>query len=122
MTVLEIAHSKSANEIHTLLMTLAVARTSSSIDSSTSDTGGTMNEIKTYTQTHRTRLVHPLLGYDASAIALTFVPADDSSYTYHHLRHDLFDTVAQRGVTPVSRYVAPSAHLTIARWINGAKM
>jgi hypothetical protein len=85
--------------------------------------------IADYTYHNRARLVKPLIGYDASALALSFVPAageglhsgrtrDDDNYTYHHLRRDIFGLVRDAGVPVDSRYVVPSAHLTIGRFIT----
>lgn len=76
-----------------------------------------------YTFGHRTRLVKPMICYDATAMALSFLPAtgippENETYTYHHLRRDLFDRVAATGVQFNSRYAVPSAHITIARFIT----
>ena len=85
-----------------------------------------------------------MLSYDTSALALSFVPAAgeplshsqqpaaavpaspdtpptsaDDEYTYHHLRRDLFDLASNKaGVDVASRYVVPSAHLTVARFVT----
>ena len=81
-----------------------------------------------YPYDHRCRLVKPTLGYDGAAIALSFLPAAgekcssnaiwEDSYTYHHFRRDLYDLCQASGVQVASRYVLPSAHLTIARFVN----
>jgi hypothetical protein len=80
-------------------------------------------EIVDWTFYHRARLVKPLLGFDASAVALTFVPAsgrDGDGYSYHHLRRDLYNLCTSTGVPITSRYIVPSAHLTIARFTSQA--
>ena len=84
-----------------------------------------------------------MLSYDSSAIALSFVPAagearppsrsglssnsdspaenatrQDDAFTYHHLRHALYDLSTRGGVKVASRYTVPSAHLTIARFVS----
>jgi vesicle-fusing ATPase len=59
----------------------------------------------------------PKIGFDASALALSFVPSP-STYTYHHLRRDIYDLCSKTGVQVDSRYVVPSSHLTIGRFIN----
>lgn len=110
MTALEITHSLAAEEIDVLVnkMLSGVA------------------DIADYTLEHRTRLIKPMLSYDAQALALSFLPAagepgrstGDDAYTYHHLRRDLHDKAQATGVTVASRYVIPSAHLTIARFIT----
>jgi hypothetical protein len=121
MTALEITHSLTAPEIDKL-----VEQISPSIP-----------EITDYTYTHRARLLKPSLSYDAQAFALSFLPAasgqgcsnktdssrtntavQDDEYTYHHLRRDLFALSAATGVKVASRYVVPSAHLTIGRFIE----
>lgn len=114
ITALEITHSKTAPEIQEL------AQSMQSI----------IPTIVSYTLTHRTRLIKPTLSYDASALALSFVPAageslppgrkkEEDAFTYHHLRRDLFELCSQAGVNVDSRYVVPSSHLTVARFIDG---
>jgi hypothetical protein len=89
---------------------------------------GVVTELANYTLTHRARLVKPVISYDTSAIALSFVPAageEDSSvysgkddqFTYHHLRRDLYNIVTQSGCPIAARYTVPSAHITIARFV-----
>ncbi|MCJ1310850.1 transport between ER and Golgi ATPase protein [Agyrium rufum] len=84
-----------------------------------------LQEITDFTYDHPVRLVKPMLGFDASALALTFVPADQSApsvpdpdYTYHHLRADLYKLCRSTGVEIASRYTVSSAHLTVARMIE----
>jgi vesicle-fusing ATPase len=83
ITVLEVTHSKTAPEIKTIVDTIQ-------------DKAPT---ITNYTHDHRSRLIKPLIGFDASALALSFVPAageglhsgrkpEDDKFTYHHLRRD----------------------------------
>lgn len=89
-------------------------------------------ELANYTLGHRARLVKPIISYDTSAIALSFVPAageddpdinhgNDDGYTYHHLRRDLYDKVTTCGVTIAARYTVPSAHITIGRFVKPLK-
>jgi hypothetical protein len=116
-TVLEVAHSLPEAQIEGLVETLQ-----SSKDISTS-------QIADYSFTHRARLVKPMVSFDSAAMALSFVPAagersgsqqtlDDDTYSYHHLRRDVFDMVRKAGIPVASRYSVPSAHLTIARFIT----
>ncbi len=109
MTVLEVDHSRSANEIAKLL---DIVRPK-------------VPEITDYTYNHRSRLVKPIVSYDGAALALSFVPAagegskeasGNDDYTYHHLRRDIYGFASSTGVTVASRYVLPSSHLTIARF------
>ena len=113
ITALEITHSKKAEEIHALVDQMREK----------------VPAITDYTSKHSVRLIKPTIGYDASALALSFVPAageglqagrtlDDDKFTYHHLRRDLYDLCRDTGVTVDSRYVVPSSHLTIGRFIT----
>jgi vesicle-fusing ATPase len=114
ITALEMTHSKKAEEIQQLVDTMREQ----------------IPSIANYTHDHRVRLVKPMIGFDASALALSFVPAagegltpgrtaQDDSYTYHHLRRDLFSLCQDTGASVDSRYVVPSAHLTVGRFIQG---
>ncbi|KII89997.1 hypothetical protein PLICRDRAFT_75040, partial [Plicaturopsis crispa FD-325 SS-3] len=58
----------------------------------------------------------PLLTYDASGLALSFLPLTNA---YHRLRARLWAEVRAAGIDAKSRYVAPSAHVTIARFVEG---
>lgn len=108
MTVLEITHSVTEREVQGHVDSL-------------------QNEVQTimdHTFDHRPRLIKPMVGYDASAMALSLVPAAgeglssfDDSYSYHHLRRDLYTLCKAAGATIASRYTVPSAHLTIARYV-----
>jgi hypothetical protein len=92
-----------------------------------------------YTFSHRARLIKPMLSYDGAAIALSFLPAagenlppkpkketetslartqKDDIYTYHNLRRDLFNLAWETGVSIDSRYVVPSSHITIGRFLT----
>lgn len=115
MTALEIAFSLTAPEIEEI-----VKRMSTKIP-----------EITDYPYHHRARLIKPKLSYDTAAIALSFEPAAgemppdgrsprEDDYTYHHLRRDLYQMAKATGVEVASRYVVPSAHLTIARFVSQA--
>ena len=115
MTALEITHSLTQLEIEKLVTQLQPKR----------------EQITDYTLTHRARLVKPMLGYDGSAVALSFLPASgegsqkdlndrNDSYTYHHLRRDLYGLCRSTGVKIASRYTVPSSHLTVARFITQA--
>lgn len=112
MTTLELANSRTRSELEGLVSELEAA--------------GTVPELAEYTINHRSRLIKPIISYDASAMALSFVPAagegtdgiDDGAYSYHHLRRDLYDRVAETGIKVIPRYIVPSAHVTIARFIT----
>lgn len=113
ITVLEVTHSKTEEEIQHLVDQIKES----------------VPTITDYTHQHRSRLIKPLIGYDASALALSFVPAagegpqtgrtlNDDKFTYHHLRRDVFELCRSAGVQVDSRYVVPSSHLTIGRFIS----
>ena len=67
--------------------------------------------------THRITLTSPLLSFDAAGLAISFVPALDGLYTYHHFRQEIFDKATSAGVQVTSRYYVPTAHVTIARFV-----
>lgn len=110
MTALEIAHSLTKDQIEALVEQIHPHA----------------QEIASYTYDHRARLVKPHLNYDSQSLALQFLPAigeprtslGEDSYTYHHLRRDLFSKVQAAGIKVGSRYVTPSAHLTICRFVT----
>ncbi|KAJ7472673.1 RNA ligase/cyclic nucleotide phosphodiesterase [Mycena latifolia] len=103
ITALEVAHSRTADEIAALVPKLRA----------------TARAIMNHPLTHRTRLVRPVLSFDTSALALSFLPAPGSDgYTYHHLRRDLFDAARAAGAELHSQYFVPSAHVTIGRFIR----
>lgn len=110
MTALEITHSRTEQEVEDLVQQMLPS----------------VPEIADYTATHRARLVKPVISFDAQAFALSFLPAagepgmggEDDAYTYHHLRRDLFTKSQAAGVKVASRYVIPSAHLTILRFTS----
>ena len=104
MTALEVAHSLTESEINDLLKALEP----------------TLAEITDFPFDHRAKLIKPFLSYDDQAIALSFLPASDNAdpYTYHHFRRDLYELCKSTGVAVGSRYVVPSAHLTIARFVK----
>lgn len=115
MTAMEVAHSLTAAEIDILVEKLLP------VSEQLVDLPSTAG--------HRARLIKPLLSFDSAALALSFVPAagealsntsirssTEDEYTYHHLRRDLHGLIMEAGVSVGSRYVVPSAHLTIARF------
>lgn len=114
MTTLEITHSRSAQDVNDILA---------------AGPKPAFAQVADYTSEHRARIIKPMLSYDGAAIALSFVPAagevltagrsaENDYYTYHHLRRDIYQLNRDIGVEIESRYVVPSAHLTIGRFIN----
>ncbi|KAL4918146.1 RNA ligase/cyclic nucleotide phosphodiesterase [Aspergillus aurantiobrunneus] len=120
ITTLEISNSRTKDEIDTLATQLLQDGTASKLVNYTSDIH------------HRARLVKPILSYDASAMALSFLPAmgeptavgttnklqRNDAYSYHHLRRELAEQILQSGVGLGARYIVPSAHITIARFVS----
>ncbi|KAJ1712364.1 hypothetical protein COH20_008471 [Aspergillus flavus] len=118
--------------LHMTVMEMASCRTEADIEAFLThlQESGTVPDLVDYTFHHRTRLVKPILSYDATAMALSFVPAageetavgnqtycnEGDRYTYHHLRRDLFDRLTATGLLMKPRYIVPSAHITIARF------
>jgi hypothetical protein len=120
LTALEVTHSRTPGEIASLVEQVRPA----------------IPALTNYAFTHRSRLVKPMLSYDLAAVAVSFLPAAgepvasppaadgsaahevDDSYSYHHLRRDAFDLVRATGVDIASRYVVPSAHITLGRYLG----
>ncbi|KAK2019078.1 hypothetical protein LZ32DRAFT_219987 [Colletotrichum eremochloae] len=122
LTVLEVAHSKTPEEVTAL----------------TDATRPAIPYIADHTYSHRARLVKPMVSYDLSAFALSFLTAagepplgpppaatavqkavvEGDGYTYHHLRRDVFDLARSTGVEIESRYQVPSAHITLGRYLT----
>lgn len=124
ITALELAHSRTAPEIAAIRATL----------------DPTIPRIANHTFRHRSRLVKPMVSYDLSALALSFLPAageqsptslqgeddddkeeekHDDAYTYHHLRRDLWTiSKEEAGLEIASRYIVPSAHITLGRYLG----
>ncbi|KAJ5365099.1 Ribosomal protein L44e [Penicillium concentricum] len=119
-----------SNHLHMTTLEIRSSLTGSEIDeiASSLEMSGSVAELANYTLTHRARLVKPVISYDISAVALSFVPAageedhceysgKDDQFTYHHLRSDLYNIVTQSGCPIAARYTVPSAHITIGRFI-----
>ena len=120
LTALELTHSLTQPEIDAIIIHLG------------NSTAETMTD---YTFSHRARLIKPMISYDGAALALSFLPAagellpceksesevrtqEDDNFTYHHLRRDLFNIASKTGVSIDSRYVVPSSHITIGRFLT----
>ncbi|OHE91979.1 hypothetical protein CORC01_12715 [Colletotrichum orchidophilum] len=122
LTTLEVTHSKTPEEIIAL----------------TDNMRSAIPYITDYTYSHRSRLVRPMISYDLSAFAVSFLPASGEpplspppaptaqqqpivqgdGYTYHHLRRDIFTLAQSTGVQIESRYQVPSAHITLGRYLT----
>ncbi len=122
LTTLEAAHSKTAEEIRDILSTVRPV----------------LADTLSQTHNHRSRLVKPMISYDLSAFALSFLPAagepalspapmqpdtaenvvEGDELTYHHVRRAVFDKVQGSGLLVGSRYQVPSAHITLGRYLS----
>lgn len=122
LTALEITHSLTSSEITSIINQLG---------------NSAISTMTNYPLQHRARLIKPTLSYDAAAVALSFLPASgeslastpdpssrnprtaqDDAFTYHHLRQSLFVIARSTGVSIDSRYVVPSSHITVGRFIT----
>lgn len=63
-------------------------------------------------------LVSPTVSFDRMGIALNYLPSNADPYTYHHLRSDMHATALESDVKIDMCYTAPSAHITIGRFID----
>lgn len=106
MTVLEIASGRPEAEIPPLL-----ERIQGVLSQVTELLRARARERKTAT------LNTPMVAFDASGVALSFLPKREGEWTYHHLRGEIYDIV-QGWVEVKGRYVVPSAHLTIGRYLR----
>lgn len=124
--------------MHLTVLEVAMCKNPEEISSTVSAIRPHLSSITSHTFLKRSRLVKPQLSFDLSAFALSFVPAsgelrtsppavdnDDpegvrqsDSYTYHHLRQDIFDQVQHSGLEVGSRYQVPSAHITLGRYVS----
>lgn len=102
MTVIELAHSKSPTE---LKVDVEKANPHAS-------------KLTAFAAEHTAGLDRPMLSLDDTAVALTFLPAEDSRYTYLHLRRDLANICAENGVEVASKYYNTSSHITFMRFAN----
>lgn len=115
------------DNLHMTSLEITYSRTEAEIEALVTKFEPHCQAYADYTRTHRARLINPMLSFDAAALALSFVPAAgeclpkdrkaaDDNYTYHHLRRDLYGRLKEAGIDVASRYVVPTAHLTIARF------
>lgn len=121
--------------MHLTTLEVTHSRTPAEIDQIVTQMRPTIPALANFTLGHRSRLVKPMVSYDLAAFAVSFLPAAgepvtsptpdagahealDDSYTYHHLRRDAFDLARSAGVDVDSRYVVPSAHITLGRYLT----
>ncbi|GAP84487.1 putative ureidoglycolate hydrolase [Rosellinia necatrix] len=126
------------HRMHITTLELAFCRTAEEIEEMKETLKPAIPEIASYTYRHRARLVKPMISYDLSAFAVSFLPAagepvvspapmapdnavvleKGDGYSYHHLRRDIWDQAKAAGITVNSRYIVPSAHITLGRYLT----
>ncbi|KAI0434332.1 RNA ligase/cyclic nucleotide phosphodiesterase [Xylaria sp. FL1042] len=126
------------HRMHITTLELAFCRTAQEIEEIKETLKPGIPAIASYTYRHRARLVKPMISYDLSAFAVSFLPAagesevspapippdnadvleQGDSYSYHHLRRDMWDQAKVAGITIDSRYIVPSAHITLGRYLT----
>ena len=106
ITVLEVVHSTTLVAVESLIRTIGIQH---------------LERMAHYPASKGVRLGKPFLSFDKAALAVSFLPIEggrDRGYTYHHLRGDLWGMLRRRGVDVSSRYIVPSAHLTVGRFVE----
>ncbi|KAI0413836.1 RNA ligase/cyclic nucleotide phosphodiesterase [Xylaria grammica] len=126
------------HRMHLTTLELAFCRTADEIEEIKETVKPAIPTIASYTYQHRARLVKPMISYDLAAFALSFLPAagepvvspapvapnnavileQGDSYSYHHLRKDMWNQAKAAGITVESRYIVPSAHITLGRYLT----
>ncbi|KAF2973486.1 hypothetical protein GQX73_g208 [Xylaria multiplex] len=129
---------KEAAPVHATTLELAFCRTADEIEDIKETIKPAIPTIASYTYQHRTRLVKPIISYDLAAFAVSFLPAagepivspapvapdnaavlkQGDSYSYHHLRKDMWHQAKAAGIPVESRYIVPSAHITLGRYLT----
>ena len=102
MTIIELAHSKPPEELAIQADKVKPHAT----------------KLAAFAAEHPAGLNRPMLSLDDTAVALTFLPVEDSRYTYLHLRRDLANICADNDVEVASKYYNTSSHITFARFAN----
>ncbi|KAH8159114.1 hypothetical protein CIB48_g9122 [Xylaria polymorpha] len=129
---------RGGKELHITTLELAFSRTAEEIEQIKETLKPAIPSIASYTYRHRARLVKPMVSYDLSAFAVSFLPAageqavspapvapdnaavlkQGDNYSYHHLRRDMWNQAKEAGIDIDSRYVVPSAHITLGRYLT----
>lgn len=66
----------------------------------------------------RVKFDAPLVNFDTAAVAVTFLPVNVDGYSIAAFRSELAGRLSELGVEWDGRYVAPTAHVTIARFVK----
>ncbi|KAI1188127.1 RNA ligase/cyclic nucleotide phosphodiesterase [Nemania serpens] len=126
------------HRMHMTTMEVAFCRTPEEIEEIKRKLQPTIPIVASYSYQRRARLVKPMVSYDLSAFAVSFLPAagepvvspapmaldsaaiikQGDSYSYHHLRRDMWDLARSAEIDIDSRYIVPSAHITLGRYLS----
>ncbi|KAF8426015.1 RNA ligase/cyclic nucleotide phosphodiesterase [Tirmania nivea] len=106
ITALEVTHSTTYPAVESLIRSIGLSL---------------LEKLVAWPKDKGVRLGKPLLSYDKAALAISFLPLEggkNKSYTYHHLRRDLWGILEKGGFHVDSRYIVPSAHVTVGRFFG----
>lgn len=105
LSVIELSHRHELSQLHRTLDEIGSSRIQQILN-------------KTSTLSTKPKLVTPTVSFDKMSIALNYLPSDADSYTYHHLRSDMHAMALESGVKLDTCPTAPSAHITIGRFVG----
>jgi hypothetical protein len=105
LSVIELSHRHTVPQLRNVLDQIGSSRIQDILD-------------QVSTLSTKPELVSPTVSFDRMGIALNYLPSDGNPYTYHHLRSDMHAMALESGVKIDMCYTAPSAHITIGRFID----
>ncbi|KAF9697155.1 hypothetical protein EKO04_004837 [Ascochyta lentis] len=106
LSVIELSHRHSVEQLRFVVEDIGTSRIQN-----------ILNLVSTLD--NKPELVVPQISFDKMGIALNFLPSDDEKITYHHLRSDMHALALDSGIKGIDMcYTAPSAHITIGRFIG----
>jgi hypothetical protein len=138
LTALEITHSLTSPEIKTILATMGSSTIATMTDYTYSHRARLINPTLSYDGAAVALSFLPAAGESLGSSPPNPTPSnpaleknrpkgedvlkgrtkEDDKYTYHHLRRDLFNIARSSGVSIDSRYVVPSSHITVGRFLT----
>lgn len=107
IAIFELAHRHTMTYLHSISSSVGEARLQKLLD-------------LTSALPSKPRLISPRLSVDAMGIALTFLPDSAQEYTYHHLRADMCALALESGGEFDTCYTAPTAHVTLGRFLGSS--
>lgn len=107
LSVIELSHRHSVAQLRSVTDEVGIARIQKILDLIS-------------TLASKPKLGLPQLNFDKMGIALNFLPLNEPPYTYHHLRSDMHALALESGVSIDMCYTAPSAHVTLGRFVGNA--